>query len=442
MKTKSNTLWKFFLFANLALMLLETHKATAAAKSQFWLKETDSDQCRTDILSEFELGQGIRWQIFASNKTLGHELLKEEISLQEGNLLAFTEGPLPEPLAKDIRIIQSKGNSKLIAGSIQSLEKLHTSAQFFIKLVNPSRFAPQDCRGAEPAHRTLEANAKTNENQLTKRNPLPFAPIKIDAAFLVQSLREFSGDLPIAAGRIQERGSARGREAGQAYLKEEFSKLGLKVEEQCFTAGSYKGCNILGILPGKTDQVLVVSAHADSEKNAGADDDGSGISGLLAIAKSMKSSTWNMTIHFVGFDLEEKGLLGSRAYVKEQVSLKTPLKGNINLEMLGYDSDNDGAFHVIDCQRKESLNLVNLVKQSASERNSLKVSPYCTNRSDHASFWNAGIPAVVISQNFFGGDGNPCYHASCDKFDKVNTNYLYNLVELAGSVVAKFSEEN
>ena len=439
---KTNTLWKSFLFANATLLLVSAQKARAATNHEIWLKETASSECQTDILSEFELGQGMRWQLFASKKSLGKELLTEKISLQPGDLLAFTEGPLPEILDKEIRIIQSKGNAKLIAGSIQSLEKLHTSANFFAKIVDPSRSAPQDCELTAPALRTLEANSKMAQSQLAKRAPLPFAPLKIDSTFLVQSLREFSGDLPIASGRILERGSARGREAGQAYLKEEFSKLGLKVEEHCFTAGSYKGCNILGIMTGKTDQVLVVSAHADSEKNAGADDDGSGISGLLAIAKSMKPSTWNMTIHFVGFDLEEKGLLGSKAYVKEQIKLKTPLKANINLEMLGYDSDNDGVFHVIDCQRKESLNLVNLVKQSASERNSLKVSPYCTNRSDHASFWNAGIPAVVISQNFFGGDGNPCYHAACDKFDKVNTNYLYNLVELAGNVAAKFSEQN
>ncbi len=442
MKTKSKTLWKFIFFAIIAPILFEPQKATAATESQFWLKETDNDECRTDVLSEFELGQGIRWQLFAANKTSTHEFLKEKISLKKGDALAFTEGPLPLPLRKDIRILQTKGHSKLIVGSTSSLEKLHTSATFFIKIVDLGRGKAQDCGLLETTPRILAGSDKAKDDQIAKRIPLPFAPLKIDATFLVQSLREFSGDLPIATGRIQERGSVRGREAGQAYLKEEFSKLGLKVEEQCFSSGSYKGCNILGILPGKTNQVLVVSAHADSEKNAGADDDGSGISSLLAIAKSMKSSAWNMTIHFVGFDLEERGLLGSKAYVKEQIKLKTPLKANINLEMLGYDSDNDGAFHVIDCRRKESQNLVNLVKQSASERKSLKVSPYCTNRSDHASFWNAGIPAVVISQNFFGGDGNPCYHASCDTFDKINTTYLYNLVDLAGSVVAKFSEEN
>jgi Zn-dependent M28 family amino/carboxypeptidase len=301
---------------------------------------------------------------------------------------------------------------------------------------------PQTCGDLISTSGISSFEAARNRQFLPGRQLSSFTPLSIDTLFVIKSLREFSGDLEIPAGRILERGSVRGREAGQSYLAEEFSKLGLKVEKQCFSSGSYKGCNIVGILPGKTENVVVVSAHADSVKNAGADDDGSGIAALLAIAKSMKPTSWNATIHFVGFDLEEVGLVGSKAYVKEQLKRRTSIKGNINLEMLGYDSDNDGVFHVIDCKRKESLELVNLVTQSVPEKNNLKVSPYCTNRSDHASFWNAGIPAVVISQNFFGGDGNPCYHAACDKFDKVNTNYLNNLVDLAGNVVAKYANSN
>ena len=442
MATKSNAPWKFFLITMMTLTLITTGKANADTNRQIWLRETDSAACESDVLDSFELGKGLRWQLLASKNHFNDEWLKNKITLKSWEVLAFTEGALLQPLGKDIRIIQSKGSSTLLAGSAKSLGLLHTNSRFFIKLIDPSRIEEQGCGQPAPRPDTIGVRDLNSARQLKQLKPLAVSPVKIDATYLVQSLREFSGDLPIATGRIQERGSARGREAGQAYLKEEFSKLGLKVEQQCFTSGAFKGCNILGVLPGKTNQVVVVSAHADSEKNAGADDDGTGISALLAIAKSMKSATWNVTLHFVGFDLEEKGLLGSKAYVKEQIKLKTPIKGNINLEMLGYDSDNDGAFHVIDCERKESLKLVNIVKQSAAERKSLQASPYCTNRSDHASFWNAGIPAVVISENFFGGDGNPCYHASCDKFDKINTTYLNNLVELAGSVIAKFSEDN
>ncbi len=54
----------------------------------------------------------------------------------------------------------------------------------------------------------------------------------------------------------------------------------------------------------------------------------------------------------------------------------------------------------------------------------LTVVKACTDRSDHASFWKKGLPAVVISENFFGGDADPCYHASCDKMD-ARLNYAY-----------------
>lgn len=423
----------FFLFPRLA---------NATLPGLVWVKVTEDSRCHPHSLASYELGEGKRLQLLAAKSTLKKDSQNLPISVRAGDVLVFTEGLLLQPLEKEVQTFYSEGRFKLMVGPKNSFESLHTSASLYVKIMDPARLEEQECGTKDSKTTTSVFGEKQLRQLITKRQPTAFAPRSIDSSSLIQSLREFSGELPLPSGRILERGSARGREAGQAYLKAEFSKLGLAVEEQCFTAASYKGCNIIGIKPGKTDKVVVVSAHADSEKNAGADDNGTGIAALLAIAKSMGGTSWNSTLHFVGFDLEERGLLGSKAYVKEQIKLKTSLKGNVNLEMLGYDSDNDGAFHVIDCKRKDSLELVNLVKQSATETNKLKVTSYCTNRSDHASFWNAGIPAVVISQNFFGGDGNPCYHAACDRFDKINTTYFSNLTDLAGNVVAKFSESN
>jgi hypothetical protein len=57
----------------------------------------------------------------------------------------------------------------------------------------------------------------------------------------------------------------------------------------------------------------------------------------------------------------------------------------------------------------------------------------CTKRSDHASFWKAKIPAIVISENFFGGDSDKCYHKACDKFD---SRLDFNYMEKIGTSVA------
>jgi len=422
----------------LTLTLLYSTIGNASGAQDVWFQVTSDSSCGNGILWSSELGQGKRWQI--TNRLAAPET-SSKIELKPGEVLAFIEGYSLSSLDRDIRILQAKDSLRLIAGPLKAIKGLKEDARMFIQLIEPSKLEPQEC--LESAH--LDKWETANRENLFKRQDLkrPFlAPLTIDGQFLTQTLREFSGDLAFPLGKIPERGSAKGREAGQTYLKNQFAKVGLQVEEQCFSAGAYKGCNIIGVLPGKTEALVVVSAHADSVNNAGADDNGTGVSALLAIAKSMKQKTWNSTIQFVAFDLEEKGLLGSKAYVKDLVKLKKVVKGNINLEMLGYDSDDDGAFHVIDCQRKESASLVSLVKKSSSENNSLKVIPHCTNRSDHASFWNAGIPAVVISENFFDGDGNPCYHESCDKFDKINTNYYLKLTDLVGRVTAQFSDAN
>jgi hypothetical protein len=65
----------------------------------------------------------------------------------------------------------------------------------------------------------------------------------------------------------------------------------------------------------------------------------------------------------------------------------------------------------------------------------LKKIDACTNRSDHAVFWEYDRPAIVVSQNFFGGDGNPCYHRTCDTVQKVNWTYMEKMTRAAANTV-------
>ena len=54
----------------------------------------------------------------------------------------------------------------------------------------------------------------------------------------------------------------------------------------------------------------------------------------------------------------------------------------------------------------------------------------CTNRSDHASFWNKNIPATIVSESFFGNDGNRCYHQKCDTISLINVPYMTKIAKL------------
>ena len=75
------------------------------------------------------------------------------------------------------------------------------------------------------------------------------------------------------------------------------------------------------------------------------DDNGAGTIANLAIAKALRNYDLDFNVLFVAFDLEEKGLLGSKAYVNKlaKENKLSNIAAVINIEMLGYDSDNDGA---------------------------------------------------------------------------------------------------
>jgi Zn-dependent M28 family amino/carboxypeptidase len=254
-----------------------------------------------------------------------------------------------------------------------------------------------------------------------------FQDFTIDPAYLRQKLTELSS---------HERGSADGRAWARSYLKAEFEALGYTTSEQSYGKGTNFVAERKGTDPSK---FLILSAHVDSMGNAGADDDGSGVISSLAIARALKDHQLGYSLRFVGFDQEELGLVGSKAYVASirQMPEWQGLIGDINIEMTGYDRDGDGAIHVMDCDHSHSLFLSDSIV-GAIQALSIPLARIqaCTDRSDHASFWRAEKAAVVVSQNFFGGDSNPCYHRSCDTVDQVNFDYMAKITRALASATA------
>jgi Zn-dependent M28 family amino/carboxypeptidase len=187
----------------------------------------------------------------------------------------------------------------------------------------------------------------------------------------------------------------------------------------------------------KDGYITMITAHLDTVMTAGADDNGSGITTALTVARALAQKELSQTIRIVAFDEEERGLVGSGAYARHLAQIGEISKIRvINLEMTGYDSDDNGDFHAIDCNENISNQLTQSVLSAISSVGlALHRVEACTNRSDHASFWNYDRPAIVLSQNFFGGDGNPCYHRSCDTISKINFGYLTKLTQAVANAV-------
>ena len=271
-------------------------------------------------------------------------------------------------------------------------------------------------------------------------NSLITSGIEIDSARMRADLEALSGAKPIfLEGQeflLSNRATSENKTKARRWLTKSFEDLGYKVSEHRYGSGTNliaeKAHNNV-----KDRQIFMVTAHLDSVQTAGADDDASGVISALSIARALSAKTLDHTLRFVAFDEEERGLLGSAAYAKHLASIGEIQRVSVlNLEMTGYDSDNNGEFHTIDCNENESGSLSEVLMATiGSEQIALSKVQACTNRSDHAVFWNYDRPAIVISQNFFGGDGNPCYHRSCDTVAKINFEYMEKITQAVANTV-------
>lgn len=241
---------------------------------------------------------------------------------------------------------------------------------------------------------------------------------------------------------IQNRISAKGNDVAADYLKERFERLGLKITDQKYSSG---GRNIIAEQTGTTypDQKFIISSHYDAVANYCADDDISGGSAILELARHLSKFKFKYTIAYAQWDEEEVGELGSKYYATNASKNKEKIKGVVNIEMLGYDSNNDMLFEIHTKELANSVELANTIKAMISNyKLNLKVviqNPG-TDRSDHASFWNTGVGAVTFSQAFFNGDSNPNYHKSTDRISVFSLPYFHELAKLSLATIATLAE--
>jgi Peptidase family M28 len=266
----------------------------------------------------------------------------------------------------------------------------------------------------------------------------------IDEASVRERLAHLTGDSPAPlAGEevmISERGSESGRQAAAQYMKESFNAMGIPARIIEFDVDDGRGFNVEATLEGTgSEKHLWVSAHLDSVYNAGASDDASGLVSILEIAKVLKQLDPQHTVHFVAYDLEEIGLYGSSRYVREVVNDvreregEGAIIGNINSDMVGYD---EGGFEAVmgSCNKAGDIDEAVLSALEAID-SPINLSDECLARSDHQNFWDAGYPAVILTDGT-KYDNYPWYHRSGDTLDKLNITYLRSMIQLTAASAA------
>jgi Zn-dependent M28 family amino/carboxypeptidase len=179
---------------------------------------------------------------------------------------------------------------------------------------------------------------------------------------------------------------------------------------------------------GDPNNVIMLGAHLDSvQAGAGINDDGSGSTLILEIAKALRKYSVKNKVRFAWWGAEENGLLGSKFYTQ---NLNASEADNI-LTYLNFDMVSKGYFGVFDGDGS-SFNLtgapgsdvIEKLFRAHFEAEGVNVTAArFTGGSDYQSFMNIGKPVGGLHTGT-GVEQDPCYHQACDTIENPNPETL------------------
>jgi len=307
---------------------------------------------------------------------------------------------------------------------------------------DPTSAAPRPTTTARVEETTaLRAEENTNPRP---PNVAEAAAAAINESSIRTHLARLTGESPApledGAVTIAERGSVNGRRATAEYMEQSFEEIGIPARILEFYWGDVSGFNVEATIPGSGgEKHLWVTAHLDSVSVPGANDNASGLVNILLTARALKQLEPEHTVHFVAYDLEEVGLVGSSRYVESVVGAVVQREGartiigNLNSDMIGYEPDVFDAL-VGTCDQAGTID--DALQRASKEIDSpIYLSDICLGRSDHIRFWEAGLPAAVLVEGV-GYDAYPWYHQPDDMVDKLNIAYLRSMIQLTAATTA------
>lgn len=236
-----------------------------------------------------------------------------------------------------------------------------------------------------------------------------------------------------------------------------FAQYGLQVEQQNTTYQGATYPNVIGRQGGwvHEDTTYIVDAHYDGvTQGPGADDNATGVAATLEIARILSQIPTRKSLRYIGFCFEEQGLVGSNEYVnKGGIKSWEKVRGVLNMEMIGYHSSDinsqtippgfDILFPAATAEIESQLNRGNFLIVVGNTASEPLISTYLQaaetyvpqlrtislavpgngqiapdlRRSDHSRFWDAGYPALMLTDG--AETRNKNYHTAKDVVDSL-----------------------
>jgi len=240
------------------------------------------------------------------------------------------------------------------------------------------------------------------------------------------------------------------------YIYKHFKKYADTVYYQTYTVDNNEYKNVVCVFGNQNEKTIVVGAHYDVCGNQdGADDNASGIVGLLELAKLLKGKKLNYRIEIVAYTLEEPPFfrtknMGSYIHAKSLFEHKTNVYGMVSLEMIGYFDDAKksqdypiGILSLIYGSRGDYITLVNKFSKGKFSRKFsklfkkqgfIKTKKFTApaklpgiDFSDHLNYWKFGYSALMITDTAFYRNKN--YHEDTDTIETLDLLRMGKVIE-------------
>jgi Zn-dependent M28 family amino/carboxypeptidase len=293
----------------------------------------------------------------------------------------------------------------------------------------------------------------------------PVPPLSAEEQLIQNKLKRH---VEMLAHQIGERNvwHAEALAAAALYIRNTLEDLGYLVRVQPFDSQGLTVQNLEVELPGAApEEIVVVGAHYDTVAGGpGANDNASGIAALLEIARLLAGKSHARTLRLVAFVNEEQPFseteeMGSRVYAERSRQRGEMIKAMISLETIGYYTDQPASQHYpfpFSYFYPDTGNFIGfvgnlsswlLVRQTVGAFRASTAFPsegvsapgWITGVgwSDHASFWQAGYPAIMITDTAFFRYQH--YHEATDTPEKLDYQGLARVTRGLVDVVAELA---
>jgi Zn-dependent M28 family amino/carboxypeptidase len=273
------------------------------------------------------------------------------------------------------------------------------------------------------------------------------------ADYLRQVVTKLAGEIGVRSFQDLER-----LEETATYISDQFASFGYQVARQPFVFNGNTYHNIIAELRGvaSPETLLIVGAHYDTVRTTpGADDNASGVAGLLGLARELANARMERTIRFVAFALEEwpvyrSSNMASFHYAKSLTEKNERVEGMICLEMIGFFCDREGCQHYpfpfMSRKFPKTGHYIAMVGNMRSKAFTGRIArsfkkatdlPLITlnapaimigiDFSDHWSFGKFGYEALMVTDTAFYR--NPHYHAPTDLPETLHYERMSRVVE-------------